>query len=73
MLQGPRSSGAFVVFYGLGFPKADKDKLSTLLDQSQSILDKIKKDPSSALGSSNPFAGVNKQLTSYGLTSCGSS
>ena len=55
----------------LGFPKADKAKLTKIFDDSESALNKIKDDPETALNSGDPFGDINKQLNGYGLTSCG--
>jgi hypothetical protein len=56
----------------LNAPEADADKLSSLYDQADAALDKIKATPALALAG-DPFAAVNAKATAYGLTECGSS
>jgi hypothetical protein len=52
-------------------PPANLDaKVNDFLDQAQTALDKVKKDPSLFQG--QPFADVNKTAKSIGLTECGS-
>jgi hypothetical protein len=52
-------------------PPADLDaKVSDFLDQAQTALDKVKKDPSLFQG--QPFADVNKTAKGIGLTECAS-
>jgi hypothetical protein len=69
----PNIQGQIDDIRGLGFPKADKDKLDGILDDAESVLGKVKDDPEGMMNSSDPFASINKSFVAYGLKDCGSS
>jgi hypothetical protein len=53
-------------------PSGDEDQVNALLDSAQEALDKVKQDPSLAVGGkSDPFKKANQQAKAYGLTVCG--
>jgi hypothetical protein len=56
----------------LGFPPGDEAELAEMLDGADAALDRLEADPATVLTSGeDPFAEVNDQLNSYGLTECG--
>jgi hypothetical protein len=56
-------------------PAPDEDQIGPILDEAELALQDVKENPSLATqgGGQDPFADVNKKLTEYGLTACGSS
>jgi hypothetical protein len=54
----------------LGAPSGQEDEIKALLSEQQSVLDKVKEDPSlyTSLGRRDPFAG--KLAQDYGLSLC---
>jgi hypothetical protein len=56
----------------LGFPEGDEKLLGGLMDETETILKDIAKDPAKAAAAeASPFDDINKQLVTYGLTVCG--
>jgi hypothetical protein len=53
-------------------PSADEDRVNAILDEAQSALDKVKKDPTLVQGNSDPFKKANQLAKDYGLQVCGS-
>jgi hypothetical protein len=53
-------------------PSAAEDQVNAILDEAQSALDKVKKDPTLVQGNSDPFKKANELAKQYGLTTCGS-
>ena len=56
----------------LGFPKGDEATLTKVLDDSDAMAAKLGADPAKYMAGADPFADLDKQLTKYGLTACGS-
>ena len=56
----------------LGFPKGDEALLGGLMDDTDAVLADITADPTTfAAATEDPFADINAQLITYGLTVCG--
>ena len=56
----------------LGFPKGDEALLEGLLNDTEALLTSIAADPVTfAQATESPFADINAQLVTYGLTVCG--
>jgi len=53
-------------------PSADEDQVNAIIDDAQSALDKVKKDPTLVQGNSDPFKKANQLAKQYGLATCGS-
>jgi len=58
----------------LGYPAGDDATLKSIYDDAGKVLDSIAQNPSKFVteSSEDPFASVNKRLSHYGLTKCGS-
>lgn len=56
----------------LGFPAGDEELLASLMDDTEAVLTEIEADPATfAQTTDDPFAEINAQLITYGLTVCG--
>jgi hypothetical protein len=53
-------------------PSADEAQVNAILDEAQTALDKVKKDPTLVQGNSDPFKKANQLAKQYGLATCGS-
>ena len=57
----------------IGFPEADRERLSDTFDRAEEVLDEVEADVEGALESQeDPFDEVNEELADYGLDECAS-
>jgi hypothetical protein len=55
-------------------PSADEDQVNAIVDEAQSALDQVKKDPTVLEQENNdPFKKANQLANAYGMTVCGQS
>ena len=68
----PELRGVLRSIENLGFPAGDATLLQGLIDDTDGVLDGVAADPAAFVASgTNPFAPINDQLHTYGLTACG--
>ena len=68
----PELRGVLRSIENLGFPAGDATLLQGLIDDTDEVLDGVAADPAAFVASdTNPFAPINEQLHTYGLTACG--
>ena len=69
----PSIQGQIDDIRNLGIPSGDETQVNKILNDAQSALDQVKKDPSLITqNGADPFAQANKEASAYGLTVCGS-
>jgi hypothetical protein len=52
-------------------PEDEADEVNEILDKAELAVQDLEEDPTSVQGGDDPFAEVNDELVSYGLSSCG--
>lgn len=67
----PRSQGEIDALRQLPTPEGDEETLSSLFDDAQEALDRMKSDPEISFQGTDPFADVNARAIKYGLPACG--
>ena len=68
----PRLRDTVSQIRALGFPAGDEELLASLMDDTDAVLTEIEADPATfAQTTDDPFAEINAQLITYGLTVCG--
>ena len=68
----PELRGVLRSIENLGFPSGDEALIQGLIDDTDEVLDGVEANPQDFVqADTDPFADINVQLHTYGLTACG--